>query len=194
MSDSFFDDPKNVESYVDMAAGYDGRELIALLRRHVPAGATVLELGMGPGVDLDILAETYTVTGSDFSQVFLDRYRETHPEADLLRLDAVTMDLPQGRHFDAIYSNKVLHHLTRDDLALSLAAQISALSPGGHMLHSFWAGAGEELHHGMRFTYWTAESLREVVAQIEGLSWVEDAVYEEMEAGDSLYVLLRAAS
>jgi SAM-dependent methyltransferase len=194
MSDGYFDDPKNVESYVDMAAGYDGRELIAVLRRHVPAGAAVLELGMGPGVDLDILAETYTVTGSDASSVFVDRYRSTHPKADLLQLDAVAMDLPQGKQFDAIYSNKVLHHLTRDDLALSLVAQTPALRPGGHMLHSFWAGEGEEQHHGMRFTYWTSESLREVVAQIDGLAWVEDAVYEEMEAGDSLYVLLRRSS
>ncbi len=46
-----------------MAAGYDGRELIAALTNYLPAGAEVLELGMGPGVDLDLLSQTYQVTG-----------------------------------------------------------------------------------------------------------------------------------
>ena len=64
-----FDERKNVETYIEMAAGYDGRKLIAILRQHLPAGSTVLELGMGPGVDLDLLAETYTVAGSDSSYV-----------------------------------------------------------------------------------------------------------------------------
>ena len=51
----YYDDPKNTQQYIEMAEGYDGRELIEALSRHLPAGATVLELGMGPGKDLDIL-------------------------------------------------------------------------------------------------------------------------------------------
>lgn len=192
MTADFFDDPANVEAYVEMAAGYDGRELIETLKRHLPEGAAVLELGMGPGVDLDILADTYAVTGSDTSQVFLDRYRAAHPDAELLRLDAVGMELPDARRFDAVYSNKVLHHLSREELAASLTAQRDRLRPGGYLLHSFWRGEGEEHIQGMRFTYWTRAALRELLDGVEGLAWVEDEVYEEMGPEDSIALLLQA--
>ena len=117
----YFDDEKNVEEYIGMAEGYDGRELVDVLRRHLPDGATVLELGMGPGKDLEILSEFFQVTGSDSSKVFIERYRKMDPAADLLLLDAVTMDT--DRKFDGIYSNKVLQHLTQQELKRSLHRQ-----------------------------------------------------------------------
>ena len=46
--------------------------------------------------------------------MFVDKYKKENPEADLLKLDAVT--LTTNKMFDCIYSNKVLHHLTREDL------------------------------------------------------------------------------
>ena len=92
----------------------DGRNLVKVLRRCLKVNSTVLELGMGPGKDLDLLARYFQVTGSDNSQVFLDRYWVQNPGANLLFLDAVTMDT--NRRFDAIYSNKVLVHLSREQL------------------------------------------------------------------------------
>lgn len=50
----FYDEEKTANQYIAMADGYDGRELIDVLRAHLPDGASILELGMGPGVDLDI--------------------------------------------------------------------------------------------------------------------------------------------
>jgi hypothetical protein len=63
----YFDDPRNVQNYIDMAEGYDGRELVDALTIFIETGAEVLELGMGPGVDLDLLSQYYQVTGSDTS-------------------------------------------------------------------------------------------------------------------------------
>ena len=97
----FYDDEENVEAYVQMAEGYDGRELVDVLKKHLPLGSTVLELGMGPGKDLALLGEAYAATGSDSSEVFLRRYRQEHADADLLLLDAVT--LATARRFDAIF-------------------------------------------------------------------------------------------
>ena len=50
----FYDDEKTALQYIAMAEGYDGRELVEVLELHLPAAASVLELGMGPGVDLDL--------------------------------------------------------------------------------------------------------------------------------------------
>ena len=113
----------------------------------LPDGGTLLELGMGPGKDLDLLAEHYRVTGSDFSNAFLDRYREKHPDADLVNLDALTIET--DRSFDGIFSNKVLVHMSDEDLDASFARQAEVLNPGGVILHSFWYGEGEEQFGGL---------------------------------------------
>jgi len=101
-----------------MAKGFDGRNLIEKFKGFFPEHSSVLELGSGPGVDLEILSKTYDVTGSDFSQHFLDFISSKLPEVGLLLLNAVTLDTQNN--FDCIYSNKMLQHLTNDALQLSI--------------------------------------------------------------------------
>ncbi|NIV38176.1 MAG: methyltransferase, partial [Anaerolineae bacterium] len=100
-------------------------------------------------------------TGSDTSEIFLSRYRTEHPGADLLNLDAVTLDT--DRKFEGIYSNKVLIHLTRDELWSSLLRQAEVLTPGGIALHTFWHGEGEEMHHGLRFVCYQTGQLEAII-------------------------------
>jgi len=186
---TFYDDPENVQEYIDMADGYDGRELIAALTKHLLGGAALLELGMGPGVDLDLLSQHYLVTGSDNSQVFLDRYREINPTADLLLLDAETIQT--SRRFAGLYSNKVLHHLSPDQLAASFLRQHAILLPGGIALHSFWLGDKGEFMHGLRFQYYPEDLLHSMVAP--SFKILESIRYTEFEADDSLYLILKKA-
>ena len=184
----YYDDPKNVDEYIDMAEGFDGRELIAVLRQHLPEGATVLELGMGPGKDLEILGEHYRVTGSDSSRAFLDRYRGANPEADLVLLDAASMDI--DRTFDGIYSNKVLIHLTERELGQSLHRQAAVLNSNGVMLHSLWYGdKKEEVFDGLRFVYHTEASFASLVR--DEYEILACARYTEIEEDDSIYFVLR---
>ena len=157
----FFDTEKGVDQYFKMAEGYDGAELIKILQRFLTEKSTVLELGMGPGKDLDILGKTFTVTGSDNSQIFLDRYKKQNPNADLLMLDAVT--IPTDRKFDCIYSNKVLHHLLREDLKKSLQRQKDVLNPNGIAFHSFWKGDKDENYDGMLFTRYQIDELKKII-------------------------------
>ena len=72
---AYYGNEDNVRQYFEMAEGLDGAILIEVLKEHLPQGSTVLELGMGPGKDLDLLRKTYTATGSDSSEVFLGLYR-----------------------------------------------------------------------------------------------------------------------
>lgn len=184
----FYHTEKGVADYIEMADGYDGKELIAELLPHLKPGATVLELGMGPGKDLDLLAEHYTVTGSDFSSIFLDRYRTENPDADLLQLDAITTET--DRHFDAIYSNKVLHHLSDTALAQSVGRQASVLLDGGLVLHSFWYGARVEEIAGMTFYYRDENFLSNLFD--DHFEIVSMTKYAEMEEDDSIYVIARS--
>ncbi len=183
----FYDTEEGVKQYIEMAEGYDGAELVEVLHKKLPQGSTVLELGMGPGKDLDLLRRPYRATGSDSSAAFLDLYRRKNSQADLLLLDARTMETE--RKFDCIYSNKVLHHLTKDELKTSLQKQRDLLSVDGLLMHSFWYGTKEEEHEGLRFIHYTEQELKDLTA--DGYELLELERYEEMVQDDSIYMLLR---
>ncbi|MFC2170969.1 class I SAM-dependent methyltransferase, partial [Calditrichota bacterium] len=183
----YFDERKNVDEYIRMVEDYEAGELIEILKRYLPAGSTVLELGMGPGKDLDLLAKTYTVTGSDYSNIFLELYRKKHPSADLLKLDAVSLET--DRKFDCIYSNKVLHHLLKSDIHRSYTRQKELLNDGGLLMHSFWYGDKEEEFQGLRFVYYTEDELLNTIGS--GYEIMAMERYKEDEDNDSFYVILR---
>ena len=170
-----------------MAEGYDGGEFIPILRKYLDDNSTVLELGMGPGKDAELLSEYFRVTGSDHSKIFLDRFRARHPDADLLWLDAVLLET--DRNFDCIYSNKVLQHLSRSQLEESFRNQAKTLNRGGLSFHTFWYGDSEEEHSGLRFVTYTPENLRTMIGN--GFEEVTVGMYTEMEEDDSFYILLR---
>ena len=186
----YYDDKENVEQYIQMAEGYDGQELIDILKTYLPQGATVLELGIGPGTDLLLLNDHFQVTGSDHSTVFVERFKKHYPAMDVLQLDAVEMNI--DKTFDGIYSNKVLHHLTSEQLKTSFQQQARVLNRGGIVLHSFWHGEQEEEHHGLRFVYYTETSLRKIIGSEYDI--VDAQLYDEMDKDDSLWLVLRKTS
>ncbi|MBF9016285.1 MULTISPECIES: trans-aconitate 2-methyltransferase [unclassified Oceanispirochaeta] len=183
----FFKSEKNVEEYISMAAGSDGQELIDILKNYLPSGASVLEIGMGPGVDLDILKKDYKAAGSDYSQIFLDKYLKRSPDSDLFLLDAVTLDL--DRSFDALYSNKVLHHLKRDELILSFERQAELLNSEGILCHSFWRGEKQEEFRGLFFQYYLEEEIQALLQP--SYTILKTEIYTEFEDDDSFLVIAR---
>lgn len=182
-----FDTVKGVEQYIKMAEGYDGTELIKILHKHLPENSTVLEIGIGPGKDMDILKKSYAVTGSDRSRVFLDKYKETHQDTDLLLLDAVTMET--DRTFDCIYSNKVLHHLTKENLKKSFQRQKEMLNQDGILFHSFWKGNKVEEMGGLLFIYYEMTDLKKITES--NFDILAMKTYTEVEKNDSIYVVLK---
>ncbi|MGI9566053.1 MAG: class I SAM-dependent methyltransferase [Nitrosopumilus sp.] len=133
-----------------------------------------------------MLGKNFTVTGSDNSQVFLDRYKRQNPKADLLKLDAVT--LSTDRTFDCIYSNKVLHHLTRKELRKSFQRQTEILNPNGIVFHSFWKGNKDENYDGLLFTKYQIDGLKERIGDNFDILAINPDT--EIEKDDSIYVML----
>ncbi len=114
--------------------------------------------------------------------VLFDRYRDSCPDSDLIQLDAVELDTE--RVFDCVYSNKVLHHLTDEELKQSFRRQKQVISENGLIMHSYWYGTGVEEHHGLRFVYQTEETLRSIVGAVFNV--LDIVSYKEMEDDDSL--------
>jgi len=183
----YFDNKDNASDYIEMSRDYDGRELIEILRTFLPEGASILELGMGPGRDYEILKRDFQVLGTDKSQAFLDLYWEKNPEEKLLLLDARKLDLEGSFHW--IFSNKVLHHLNTQELHSSLLQQSQLLKPGGIIFHTFWLGEGEYNYEGIHFNYYRPKEVITLAEEVYHILSVQD--YGEEEPGDSFYIILQ---
>lgn len=187
MNNLFYHTKESVDQYMSMAEGYDGSFLINHLKDFLPDESTILELGSGPGKDIALLAERYIVTGSDYSFEFLERLKLKLPDTKFLHLNAA--ELATDKKFDAIYSNKVLHHLTDEELGYSLSRQIDILNDGGVVCHTFWKGEGEETYEGMYVNNHTIDELEKFFAA--GFETLKIIEYKEMEEHDSILVIAR---
>ena len=184
----YFDIEKNVQDYINMVKEYDGTDLINILRKYLQKDSTLLELGMGPGKDLDILRKYYKVTGSDSSQVFINGYKKKHPGVDIIQIDA--RDIEIQNKFDCIYSNKVLIHLTKEECKSSLKQQKNILNSKGLLFHTFWYGTKTEKYHDLLFTYYTDDELR---SMIEGdYNIIKMERYPEDKKDDSILIILQS--
>lgn len=187
MTKKYYHTPESVKEYIQLAKDVNGKELITELKKVLPAASTVLELGSGPGTDWEILSESYRVTGSDYSEEFLKHLRNSHPGGSFIQLNAATLETEQT--FDGIYSNKVLHLLTDDELVSSVAQQACILNSGGIICHSFWKGEDSEEFNGMLVNYHTSSQLTDFFGdKFELLQFTE---YKEFEADDSILLIGR---
>jgi cyclopropane fatty-acyl-phospholipid synthase-like methyltransferase len=183
----YFEDKKNVDDYIQMAKDYDGRQNIAHLSNFLSSGSSILEIGMGPGKDLEILSKDYKVTGSDISNIFLDIYREKHPNARLLLLDAISLET--NLKFDCIYSNKVLHHLSDKELKQSFQRQHKLLNPKGILCHTIWYGNKKVMAKNEVFHYYTEKNLEPLLKN--RFRTLSTQRYTEMVENDSLLLIVQ---
>lgn len=190
MEREYYKTQASVQEYIRMAEGFNGSELITQLKQVLPPSSVVLEIGSGPGTDWKMLNEAYAVTGSDNSSVFIEHLRKSYPDGQFLELDASTLATDQ--RFDGIYSNKVMHHLTDDQLAQSVSRQAELLNPNGVICHSFWKGEGSEIFKGLFVNYHNENGLRDAFGGY--FEVISVTPYEEFEAGDSLLLIGRKKS
>jgi SAM-dependent methyltransferase len=187
MDDNYYNEEENVANYIKFTPAHDGALLVDVLGAQLTSESSVLELGIGPGKDFKLLSKRFQMTGSDFSNVFLERYRKLDPAADLLLLDARTLETE--RTFDAVFSNKALIHLVPDDLQRSFARQHAVLNGGGLIMHSFWYGEGVNHFNDLRLVYHNEKDLERMLSPSFDIIALEQ--HAKMADGDSIYVLAR---
>jgi len=115
-------------------AGYSfvweyGRDLIKLLSPQ--PGERILDVGCGTAqLTTEIAATGAHVTGIDSAPAMLDQARRNAPGIRFELQDVCA--LPYREEFDAVFSNAVLHWVTRAEDAA--AAMARALKPGGRLV------------------------------------------------------------
>ena len=179
---AYYEDSTNVEGYSKFNPEHDGSLLVDALEPYLEKHA------VGPGKDFALLSKRYQVTGSDFSNAFIDRLREKHPQADLVLLDALTLETDQK--FDAIFSNKVLIHMTEEQLSQSFARQHDVLNEGGIILHSFWYGDDEQSFGPLTLRRRNEAQLTPLIEEHFEILLMDK--HAKMKDGDSIYFVARA--
>ena len=187
MKGAYYKTKETVDEYIRLAKGVNGKQLIKKLERFLPPDSVLLEIGSGPGTDWKILNKTFHVIGSDNSTEFLDHLVAKNPNGEFLELDAIT--LRTDNKFDGIYSNKVMHHLTDNELEDSIKRQYEILNPKGIICHSFWKGEGSEIFKGLFVNYHEEENLKAYFKAYFEILSIEK--YKEFEDEDSLLLLGR---
>lgn len=185
MKEGYYKTKESVEEYVRLAKDVSGKQLIEKLKRILIPNSILLEIGSGPGTDWKILNKSYQVIGSDNSSEFLNHLMNRNPNGDFLKLDAVTLKTDQI--FDGIYSNKVMHHLTDNELLDSIKRQSEILDSKGIICHSFWRGEGSEIFKGLFVNYHSEMGLKEFFNKHFEVLSIEK--YEEFEEDDSLFLI-----
>ena len=182
MEGEYYKTKESVKEYIHLAKDVSGKQLIEKLLHFLPTRAVLLEIGSGPGTDWKILNKQYNVIGSDNSTEFLKHLIHDNPNGEFLELDAVTLKTSQK--FDAIYSNKVMHHLTDNELLDSVKRQYEVLNADGIICHSFWKGEGSEVFKGLFVNYHDEISLEEAFSKYFNI--LSLTPYKEFEDDDSI--------
>ncbi|MGB0391649.1 MAG: class I SAM-dependent methyltransferase [Salibacteraceae bacterium] len=187
MEERYYHTSESVKEYIKAAEGFNGQHLISQLNKVIPAKSKVLELGSGPGTDYELLAKTHQVVGSDYSEEFQKHLNSHFPDGEFLHLNAATLDTSEK--FDAIYSNKVLQHLTQEELVESVKLQAKTLNSNGVICHSFWYGKGSEEFKGMHVNYQNTESVKSLFSSVFNILTLSK--YKEFEKEDSIVLIAK---
>ncbi|WP_044212012.1 class I SAM-dependent methyltransferase [Flammeovirga sp. OC4] len=190
MEGTYYLSKEGVEDYVNMAKEVNSEPLIEKLKEHLAPQSILLELGSGPGTDWRILSQTFTAVGSDYSMEFVKYLKRNNPAGTFLHLDAITLDT--FLRFDGVYANKVMQHLTDDEIRRSLEKHTVILNKGGIICHSYWKGEGDEIFKGLFVNYQSEETLQALYEEHFEVLKVE--TYKEFDEGDSLVIIAKLKS
>ena len=102
------------------------------------AGAKVLDLGCGTGLELEhyfILNPSAKITGIDLTESMLNALKNKFPEKDLTLICGSYFDVPFDENtFDAAVSVESLHHFTKDEKISLYTKLYKALKDGGYFI------------------------------------------------------------
>jgi ubiquinone/menaquinone biosynthesis C-methylase UbiE len=134
-------------------------------------GRRVLDLGCGPGRDVEWLQELgYDVTGVDLSSGMLAEGRRRLPDARFVRGDIGSLPLATSS-LDGIWSCSAFVHLDHRQGARALGEIARSLRAGGALYLGLEQGAGQEWRTipgaGRRlFQYWQPEEIASAVEEV----------------------------
>ncbi|MGP8159392.1 MAG: methyltransferase domain-containing protein [Thermoplasmata archaeon] len=177
----------------------DYRAWLDPIRRALPRGSPVLDLGCGNGIPAArILSQRYRVTGVDISDVQVRRARRLVPRARFVRADLAEVDFPPGS-FAAVISLYALIHVPREQHRPLLRKIAGWLVPGGWFLATLGHSAYEGRESGwlgsdtpMLWSHYDAATYRRGL-HAAGFRIVREKFIPEGDGGHQLFLARKRA-
>jgi ubiquinone/menaquinone biosynthesis C-methylase UbiE len=132
-------------------------------------GASILDIGCGPGRDAKIFSEkSFKVTGIDLSEKMIEAARK-RSKADFIVMDLMKLDFPDSS-FDAAWACAAYLHVPKRDIVKALRETWRVLKNGGILCTTVKLGKGELLQEDGRYgnvkkfySYFTKEEFEEAL-------------------------------
>lgn len=139
----YYNDARNARAYAERSASADLSAELARFTACLRAGAFVVDLGCGPGRDLEYFAKRgFVVLGVDPSERMCDLARR-RTGLPVLCDDARHMRAALPERADGVWACASLLHVPRDQLLDTLRELALSLLPGGVLYASFKHGRHE---------------------------------------------------
>ncbi|WP_338721194.1 class I SAM-dependent methyltransferase [Devosia sp. XK-2] len=140
-------DDETLRFYADNAATYAQHRTRPTLERletflaALPAGARILELGCGNGMDAQyMLAQGFDVDATDGTpELVAEAHKRVGERARMMRFE----EIDATEAYDGVWACASLLHVPAADLSDILSRIRRAMSPGGVFVASFKAGTGD---------------------------------------------------
>lgn len=132
---SLLEFPWGYSAFIHISRAGAGRRGFMKERAKIPAGSRVLEIGCGPGINLESMPEGVVYTGCDYNPEYIDFANKKYAGRGTFLCLSVD-DLP-GRNlgeFDVVMVVSVLHHLTDDQVRAVAQGARKLLGKGGVFL------------------------------------------------------------
>jgi SAM-dependent methyltransferase len=136
---------QHAEEFRDGTRDHDVSQNIEALLRHIHGTPpfTILDLGCGPGRDLeDFTRRGHVAIGLDGAERFVAMAREA-TGCEVWQQDFLKLELPE-EYFDGVFANASLFHVPSRELRRVLGELHAALKPGGVLFSSNPRGRNEE--------------------------------------------------
>ena len=151
------------EAFWEGTRDHDVGQNIEALLRHIkaPPPCTILDLGCGPGRDLQTFVQRgHHAIGLEGAAALAQMAR-AHSACEVWQQDFLSLNLPDA-HFDGIFANASLFHVPRQELPRVLRQLHATLKPGGVLFSSNPRGNNEESVNGERYgAYYDLAAWRE---------------------------------
>ena len=171
----YYDD--HAEEFFQSTHNLDMSELYKPFLDMLPSKASILDVGCGSGRDsLCFMRLGYEVTPFDASKKMVALSSKLLG-MKIIQLDFENMDF--NNQFDGIWACAIFLHVTKNKMNSIISKMERALVDNGVMYASFKYGEGEKTENGRLFSYYTEESLADLLIdfpklQIERMWKTED--------------------
>lgn len=157
---------KTVEQYAKNTDALHPAEEGAKFLSFLNKGASILDIGCGPGRDAKIFSEKgFNTTGIDLSERMIETAKTMVKNASFKVMDLMNLEFPDNS-FDAVWASAVYLHIQKKEIVPALKEAYRVLKNGGILCTSVKEGEGEILKVDERYgdvrKFWSFYSKQEI--------------------------------